>query len=278
MGKQIKNHKGGYMNKRLVAILVLILVGIVIFTTSIVLINKSKKDTQYDVYINDTPSTEPDVVVNAEPDVDDIPVSVEAPVVETPVDDTYELASVPVEFDPSVLETTELAVVTDTEIIAKIEKYIQSFHYNYFLLSGINPETGNIDIDAMTLFALSYIMQNEHNELRFDSSTFRLYIPTNHVAEVVQRFFYRKLDVFNVYPDLNIELNEEVYSAEVPDEEWNDDLSTDLVEKMGDFTYKVTCSVTNRTSGTVVQKIVAIIDESKDGLVLVNYKVEEITQ
>lgn len=269
------------MNKRLVAILVLVLVAITIITTIVLNVNK-KNNVVDDNYNSDTQGTQTTENVYdsevTEPTEEVTTDVVEEPVVETPVEDTYELASVPIDFDPASVETAELQAVTDTEVISKIDAYIENFHYNYYFLKGINAENGNVEVDAMTLFALSYIMQNEHNELRFDSNTFTLYIPKNHVIEVVQRFFYRQLDVFKAYPDLKIDYKDEEYAVIVEDEIWNDDLTTDSVEKMGDFTYKVTCSVTSRTTNTVVKKIHAIVDETKDGLVLVNYKVEDITQ
>lgn len=269
------------MNKRLVAILVLILVAITIITIIALNLNK-KNDVVDDNYNADTQVTQTtDTVYGTEEVTSSEPITeavIEEPVVETPVEDTYELASVPIDFDPASIETADLQVVTDTEQISKIDAYIENFHYNYYFLKGINAENGNVEVDAMTLFALSYIMQNEHNELQFDSNTFTLYIPKNHVIEVIQRFFYRQLDVFKAYPDLKIDYKDEEYAVIVEDEVWDDDLTTDTVEKMGDFTYKVTCSVTSRTTNTVIQKIHAIVDETKDGLVLVNYKVEDITQ
>jgi len=271
------------MNKRLVTIVALIFVVLIILITSIVLGNKGKQDADNEIYINEvesesdfnnTPIQEQEQPLTEVPE----PEVVEEPIVETPVEDVYELASVPVIFDEASIDPAQLTPVTDPVVITSIEDYIKHFHYNYFFHNGINIENGNVEIDAMTLFALSYIMQNEHSELRFDSTNFRLYIPQNHVIEVVQKFFYRQLDVFKAYPDLKIDYVDDMYSVIVPDEDWNDDVKAETVEKLGDFTYKVTCTITDRTTLKVTKKIHAIIDESKDGLVLVNYKVEEITQ
>jgi len=271
------------MNKRLVTIVALILVVLIIIITSILLGNKGKQDAYNEIYINevenDSEQNSNQVIEQEQPPIEEVqPEVVEEPIVETPVEDVYELASVPVIFDEASIDPAQLTPVTDPVVIASIEEYIKHFHYNYFFHNGINSENGNVEIDAMTLFALSYIMQNEHNELRFDSTNFRLYIPKNHVIEVVQKFFYRQLDMFKAYPDLKIDYADEVYSVVVPDEEWNDDIKAESIEKLGDFTYKVTCTVTDRTTLKVIKKIHSIIDESKDGPVLVNYKVEEITQ
>jgi hypothetical protein len=80
--------------------------------------------------------------------------------------------------------------VTDSEKLTEIQAFIEKFFYNYlFNENHLGTETGEITPDDMQLFAISYIQQFEHNELRFDTDKFILYIPEENVTEVIKRFF-----------------------------------------------------------------------------------------
>ena len=199
-------------------------------------------------------------------------------VIETPAEDVYESASEPIDFDLSELEGIEATVVVDETITSEIYDYLKPFYFNYFFELGINEENGNVESDAMTLFALSYIVQNEYNELRFDPSTFMLYIPKEHVIEVVHKYFYRHLDVFNEYEDLKISFDNDVYEVFVPIDEWDVDLRVASVEQLGDFTYKVIGEAVSKSSDRVKEQIDVIIDKSKDGYVIINYETSEIEE
>ncbi len=194
---------------------------------------------------------------------------------ETPVDDVYEFASEPVEFDFSAFEGIEPLVVEDEETIGILQAYLEDFYFNYYFYEGVDKESGNIGADAMTLFALSYIMQYEREELRFDYENFILFIPADHVISVIQEYFYRQLDVFEGYEELGISYEDDMYSVIVEGGEWDVDLEVDTVEKLGDFTYLVKCNAVSKASGMVRETVEAVVDESHEGLVLINYIVDE---
>lgn len=193
------------------------------------------------------------------------------PIKETPVEDVYESASQPIDFDMTQLEGIVPTEVMDETIKSDIYNYLKPFYFNYFFEAGINEETGNVESDAMTLFALSYILQNEHNELRFEPSTFTLYIPKEHVIEVVRKYFYRQLDVFNVYEELKIGFKDDVYSVFVPIDVWDVELKITSIVQIGDFTYKVLAQAVSKDSGLVKEQMDIILDKSGDGYVMINY-------
>ncbi len=128
----------------------------------------------------------------------------------------------------------------------------------------------------MALFALSYIVQNEYNELRFEPSTFTLFIPKEHVIDIVQKYFYRQLDVFSDYEDLKISFKDEIYSVFIPIDEWDVEFRIASVEQLGDFTYKVIGEAISLNSGLVKEQIDVIIDKSHDGYVIINYSTSKI--
>lgn len=195
---------------------------------------------------------------------------------ETPSDDAYPVASEPIDFDYSEFEGTEPTVITDDAVIADLGDYLYHFYFNYYFVHGLEEETGNVGIDAMTLFALSYIMQYEYNELEFDAETFTLYIPEEYVIQKVEKVFLRQLDMFKAYEDLGIGYEDELYSVNVEDGIWDVDMVVNKVEKLGDFTFRVTADIISKTSGRVKEQVLAIVDESLNGHVLVNYSVETV--
>jgi len=196
----------------------------------------------------------------------------------TPVDDVYTLASEPIDFDYSQFDEIVPQEVTDESVLSEIEEYLSDFYFNYYFLDGVSEETGEVGIDAMTLFSLSYIMQHEYDELRFDYDTYQLFIPKQHVIDIVEKYFYRRLDVFNSYEDLDIFYSNDTFIVKVEASEWDVDFHLSKVEKLGDFTYRVSCKTTNKTTGLDEQQIVAIVDESHDGYVLINYSVADIEE
>lgn len=214
------------------------------------------------------PTVEPEEVVELEEEI----------IEETPVEDVYESASEPIDFDLTELEGIEPTEVTDEQIKSDIYEYLKPFYFNYFFELGLNEETNNVEADAMTLFALSYIVQNEHNELRFEPSTFMLYIPKEHVIEVVQKYFYRQLDVFNEYEELKISFEDDMYEVFVPIEEWDVSFEIASVVQLGDFTYKVIGEAISLNSDRVKEEIEVIIDKSQNGYVIVNYSTNEIEE
>jgi len=204
---------------------------------------------------------------------------IEEVVEETPVEDVYEAASVPIDFDFKTLYGLEPVLVEDEILKEELQEYLKTFYFNYYFSQNVDTESGDIEIDAMTLFAVSYIMQHENEELKFDYESYKLYIPKEHVINVVQKYFHRQLDVFNTYETYDIGYEDDLYSVVVEDGKWDVDLSIASIEKLGDFTYKVVGELTSRTSGRVKERIEAIIDESHDGQhILINYIVLDIEE
>jgi len=196
----------------------------------------------------------------------------------SPVADVYEAASQPIDFDMSKFEDVKPLLIEDKQVALDINNYLSDFYFNYFFTQGLDQETGNVTVDAMTLFALSYIMQHEYNELKFDHNTYTLYIPKDRVLEVIHKYFQRELDVFNVYEDLNIGLEDDTYSVVVPYGEWNVVHEVTSVERLGDFTLKVVADIKDESSGLVKEQVEAILEEENGQYVLVNYKIVEIKE
>ena len=86
------------------------------------------------------------------------------------------------------------APVKDIAEIKNMKSWLEYFYYNNLFDKELNNETGEISPDAMLSFAASYIMQMESRGLRFDTDTFRLYIPKKQMEEVVLRFFDKRIE------------------------------------------------------------------------------------
>lgn len=190
--------------------------------------------------------------------------------------DAYPSVTEPIVFDPELFDESESEEIVDEAFINDVESYLSDFYYNYYFHTYLEEETGIVTSQAMELFALSYIMQNENEELKFDVDTFRLYIPVKQVRAVVAKFFHRNLDVHNSYEDLLIEYDNDVYSIVVEDGTWDLELSITSVLKMGDFSYRVYADVIDTNYEVVRERIEAVIDETSDGLLIINYHKEEV--
>lgn len=252
-----------------------------LFLMIISIVGCKKKNPSEDVYQNQEIDSTIDVsngndeIGTTEPVTEVVTTEAE---IQTPVEDVYEMASIPVTFNYDDFEGVEALAITDQELLNELNDYIENFYFNYLFLSGVNSETGNVESDAMTLFALSYIMQYEYNELKFDEKAFTLHIPKDHVINIVRKYFHRQLDVFKPYEDLAIGYEDGIYVVKVETDDWDVELKLNQVEKLGDFTYKVLCDAVSKTSGRVKEQVEAIVDESQNGHVLINYHITKIEE
>lgn len=192
-------------------------------------------------------------------------------IVDTPTEDVYVSADEPFDLDLSLLNVDTAEAISDPVIKEELMKYLEVFYYNYYFPQAYQQETGEIDARAMTLFALSYIMQHEPEELKFDHETYELYIPKENVVRVVERFFYRELQSFTGYEDLNIQYVNGEYIVVVEIGVWEETIEYNSLLKWGDFTYKVGFNIKDE-NGIVIGKIEAIVDKSENNYVLVNYR------
>lgn len=224
--------------------------------------------------VESTTEIVPEITTTA--DVEPIPEMTEADLNAVELD-AYTSVSVPIEYDPNLFDAVEAEIITETSFIVEIEDYLKDFYFNYYFLNSLEEETGTVTAQSMELFALSYIMQNENQELKFDVDTFRLYIPVNHVRTTVAKYFHRNLDVYNSYEDLGILYEKDMYSIIVEDGTWDVDFKVTSIAKMGDFSYRVEAEAVDADYDVVREQIEVIVDETADGFLVVNYHVTEVT-
>lgn len=239
--------------------------------------NKDKETVNEDVYVteeengDEIPTDSEDISESGSEEQESVEGIDESIVVDTPTEDVYVSADEPFDLDVSLLNVESAEAISDEVIKAELMEYIEVFYFNYYFPDAYNKESGEVDARAMTLFALSYIMQHEPEELKFDHETYELYIPKENVVRVVEDYFYRELQSFNAYEDLNIRYVNGEYIVVVEIGEWEETLEYNSLLKWGDFTYKVGLNIKD-ANGNVKGTIEAIVDKSESSYVLVNYR------
>ncbi len=192
-------------------------------------------------------------------------------------EDAYVSVNEPIDFDMSTYNDVVGEIVENETLRKDMQDYLSDFYYNYYFFQSLD-ETGNVNGDNMVLFALSYIMQYENEELPFDADTYRLTIPVDQVQNVLHKYFYRELEQYKDYEAFNVIYTDHNYSVVVEDDRWDTHMAMPVIERIGDFTYLVSADILDDTEDKVLHRVVAVVDESPTGLHLMNFKIEEAVE
>lgn len=172
-------------------------------------------------------------------------------------------------------ETEKVFVPSEIKEIAEIKKirlWLEYFYYNNLFEEELNAETGEISEDARMSFAASYIMQLEHEGLRFDTDTFRLYIPQKHMEEVVQRFFDQPIAKHHSLAKYGVLYEKDTYVIEAKAKEWPTRLDIISATQKSPNLYDVILNGNNTEVGEIDHQIKAEIEWLGDRYVLRKYQ------
>lgn len=181
---------------------------------------------------------------------------------------------------PKVEEVADTAInqafvpteVKDISKIKKMRSWLEYFYYNNIFDENINNETGEISEDAMISFAASYIMQLEHQGLRFDTDTFRLYIPQKMLEEVVMRFFDHKVKEHHSISKHGILFEQDHYVIQASAREWPTRLDIILVMETSPDVYLAVLSGNNTEAGEIDHQVRARYHWTEDHYILESYQ------
>ncbi len=162
--------------------------------------------------------------------------------------------------------------VKDISEIKQMRSWLEYFYYNNLFDKNLNNETGEISEDAMMSFAASYIMQLEHQGLRFDPDTFRLYIPQKQLEEVVLRFFDKKITEHRSLSEHGILFEEEHYVIQADSREWPTRLDMLSVTEIAPKVYSSVLNGNNTEIGQIDHQIKAEFQWAEDHYVLKKYQ------
>lgn len=168
-------------------------------------------------------------------------------------------------FTPSKLK--DIAQIKDMHL------WLEYFYYNNIFDSNVNNESGEISEDAMISFAASHIMQLEHKGLRFDTDTFRLYIPQKVLEEAVLRFFNHQIENHHSVIDQGILFEEDNYVIEANAREWPTRLDIILVTETAPKVYTAVLNGNNIEAGEIDHQIKAEFQRLDDRYILKKYQV-----
>ncbi|MDF1616541.1 hypothetical protein [Petrocella sp. FN5] len=149
---------------------------------------------------------------------------------------------------PTDEDTTKIGPVTpesleNQDVKDQLLSFLETFHYNIFF-SQRDMTEGIIESDRIK-FAISYIYQNEYQELRFDTSKFILYVPGQRVEEIVYEYFGETVSHHESFEEEKIVYEEGFYLMPAVDTEWNENPQIYSIELNGDNSYLVTISLYN---------------------------------
>lgn len=163
-------------------------------------------------------------------------------------------------------------VVKDIAQIRKMRLWLEYFYYNNIFDQNINHETGAITEDAMMSFAASYIMQIENKGLRFDTDTFRLYIPQKVMEEVMFRFFDYKIEKHHSLSKHGILYDKEEYVIQAEAREWATRLDVLMITEIKPQVYVAILNGNNTEIGEVEHQVKAEFQVAGDRFVLKKYQ------
>jgi len=133
--------------------------------------------------------------------------------------------------------------VNNQNVKDQLLSFLETFHYNVFF-SQRDMTDGIMDSDRIK-FAISYIYQNEYQELKFDTSKFILYVPAQRVEEIVYEYFGETVSNHTAFEEEKIVYEEGFYLMPAMDTEWNEKPQIYNVEIHEDASYRVTISLYN---------------------------------
>lgn len=162
--------------------------------------------------------------------------------------------------------------VKDIGEIRKMRSWLEYFYYNNLFDQNLNNETGEISEEAMMSFAASYIMQLEHKGLRFDTDTFRLYIPQKILEETVMKFFHVKLEKHYSLSKHGILLEDGNYVIEAMPREWPTRLDIIQVKEIKPQVFVAILNGNNTELGEIEHQIRAEFQVIEDHFILKSYQ------
>ncbi len=260
----------------------IVLIGMM--SLSLISCSKDKElDTVVDTVIEETGTSEGEENTLIEGEKIDETVEIDSENIEqNVVEKALPLTSEEIDYDIESLLQIEGAMVDDAAFLARIEKYMSTLYYNYFFPKSI-PETGYVKGKSMEVFALSHIMQYDQEGLNFDYSTYELKIPSAKVAEVVETYFQRELDIHNSYDGFRVIYNveQDMYAVRVEDDVWDVDIVLKEIRQLNSTMYRVLCDLSRREDQVVEEQVEAIITMENETPVVIYYKtraVEVVTE
>lgn len=162
--------------------------------------------------------------------------------------------------------------VKDITEIKRMKAWLEYFYYNNLFDKELNSETGEISPDAMLSFAASYIMQMESQGLRFDTDTFRLYIPKKQMEEVVLRFFDKKIETHHSLSQHEILFEDDNYVIKADLREWPTRLDILSVTETAPKVYSAVLNGNNTEVGQIDHQVKAEFQLVSDRYVLKKYQ------
>ena len=162
--------------------------------------------------------------------------------------------------------------VKDITEIKRMKAWLEYFYYNNLFDKELNSETGAISPDAMLSFAASYIMQMENQGLRFDTDTFRLYIPKKQMEEVVLRFFDKKIEAHHSLSQHEILFEDDNYVIKADLREWPTRLDILSVTETAPKVYSAVLNGNNTEVGQIDHQVKAEFQLVSDRYVLKKYQ------
>lgn len=153
-----------------------------------------------------------------------------------------------------------------------MKAWLEYFYYNNLFDKELNNETGEISPDAMLSFAASYIMQMESQGLRFDTDTFRLYIPKKQMEEVVLRFFDKKIEAHHSLSQHEILFEDDNYVIKADLREWPTRLDILSVTETAPKVYSAVLNGNNTEVGQIDHQVKAEFQLVSDRYVLKKYQ------
>lgn len=182
-------------------------------------------------------------------------------------DDVYETGKETVDAQDITVEIIP-SDIDDPDFDEKMETFLDPIYYNIFFGQGNYIE--GIDEGAMVKFAISYIYQHEYNELKFDTTSFVLYVPGKRVEEIVEKYFDYHITGHHSFIEANVMYEDDFYLMPAVDTGWSETLSVDAAKATGDFSYDVTLKLSYESDEAPFYKQAHV--EVRDGrYVLVGY-------
>ncbi len=169
--------------------------------------------------------------------------------------------------------TTTIPVVEnvgdiDEEVVSKLTKFVDPIYFN-IIFGNKSFDEGFTEKD-MKLFAISYIYQHEHKDLKFDTEKFILYVPSKRVEELVKSYFDVTVQGHATYEEEGIEFKNGFYLMPAADTIWTEHMIVEKVEKINADTYEVKVMF-DSPDGALPKKLITV--QEKDGkYILKGYK------
>lgn len=171
----------------------------------------------------------------------------------------------------------EATSVDDQALVTQITEYMHRIYFNYYFSRSLDADQ-NVNQDTMIRFGLSYIMQYQNKDLKFDYEKYQLYIPTRLIGEVVEQYFDYKPEQYPDYPEDNIKRDKDLYIVPVEDGCWNQALGLTELVRNDKGILKAVFAVKDKQSEKQLKQVVAYLKLSQQKPVILHYIEKEIEQ